>query len=119
MSIFSEGLSGWFRPRTSDTATEQEEKATTATTGGEIDQEPVVVWVAANQMEAQIVKGRLESEGIPAIIRGEALGAIYGLTTGTLAESAVLVPAALAERAEKLLQSDESNPIDDALDSAA
>lgn len=64
-------------------------------------------------MEAQIVKGRLESAGIPAIIRGEVLGAIFGLTTGTLAESAVLVPAALADKAEALLQSDESLDVDE------
>lgn len=112
MSILSTGFSGWFRPKHDQVTSEQTK--TTASTGGSIDQEPVVVWVAANQMEAQIIKGRLESEGIPAIIRGEALGAIYGLTTGSLAESAVLVPAALAEKAETLLQSDESWTADEA-----
>jgi hypothetical protein len=73
------------------------------TTGGDQDNEPVVVWVAANLMEAQVVKGRLESEGIPALVRGEALGAIYGLTTGGLAAADVLVPAALAEKARQIL----------------
>ncbi len=107
MSTLLEGFTGWFRPKRNDPADEQTNSAATASTGGELDQEPVVVWMAANQMEAQVIKGRLESEGIPAIIRGEALGAIYGLTTGALAESAVLVPAALAEKAEALLQSDE------------
>ncbi|MBX3014492.1 MAG: DUF2007 domain-containing protein [Caldilineaceae bacterium] len=108
MSMLSEGFPGWFRSKENQPTDEQAQQRTTSrpgtTTGGKIDQEPVVVWVAANVMEAQIVKGRLESEGIPAIIRGETLGAIYGLTTGTLAESAVLVPAALAEKAEALLQ---------------
>ncbi len=108
MSILSEGFAGWFRPKRNPSSTEQAENASNTTTGGDLDQEPVVVWVAANQMEAQIVKGRLESEGIPALIRGEALGAIYGLTTGALAESAVLVPAALAGKAEAILQNDES-----------
>ena len=111
MSVLSEGFAGWFRPKHSTLASDQAQNtpATTGTTtGGEIDQEPVVVWMAANQMEADIVKARLESEGIPALIRGEALGSIYGLTTGTLAQRAVLVPAALAEKAETLLQSDES-----------
>ncbi|MEZ4621750.1 MAG: DUF2007 domain-containing protein [Caldilineaceae bacterium] len=77
-------------------------------TGGELDLEPVIVWRATNEMEAQVIKGRLESEGIPAIIRGEALGAIYGLTSGSLAEMAVLVPAPLAERAEALLFAEEA-----------
>ncbi len=103
MAVATNGLGGWFR---------REEKATaannpTATTGGELDQEPVVVWVAQNQMEAQVIKGRLASEGIPALIRGEALGAIYGLTTGSLAQTAILVPAPLAEKAQLILQSDE------------
>lgn len=112
MSILSTGFSGWFRPK-QDAATD-EQTPTMASTGGNIDQEPVVVWVAANQMEAEIIKGRLESEGIPALIRREALGAIYGLTTGSLAESAVLVPAPLAEKAEALLQNDESWAADEA-----
>ncbi len=113
MSIFADGFASWFRPKRRTTASEQAENTPNTTTGGDLDQEPVVVWLAANQMEAQIVKGRLESEGIPAIIRGEALGAIYGLTTGALAESAVLVPAALADKAEAILQSDESWEVDD------
>jgi hypothetical protein len=77
-----------------------------ATTGGKIDQGPVVVWEAANVMEAEIVKSRLEAEGIPAIIRSEALGQIYGLTLGGLAAADVLVPAPLADRAIELLESD-------------
>ena len=114
MSILSTGFAGWFRPKPEQASDEQAQAATTATTGGSIDQEPVVVWVAANQMEAQIIKGRLASEGIPAIIRGEALGAIYGLTTGSLAECAVLVPAAIAEKAESILGSEEAWATDEA-----
>jgi|LakMenEpi03Aug12_release.lakeMendotaPanAssembly.Ray.scaffolds.fasta_scaffold349322_2 hypothetical protein len=115
MSVLSEGLAGWFRPRRGTVDAEETQTGTTATTGGSLDQEPVVVWIAPNQMEAQIVKGRLESAGIPAIIRSEVLGAIFGLTTGALAESAVLVPAALADKAETLLQSDESLDSDEAV----
>jgi hypothetical protein len=73
------------------------------TTGGGVSQEPVVVWEAANLMEAQVVKARLESEDIPAFIRSEAAGAIYGLTAGSLARADVLVPAPLAEKAVELL----------------
>lgn len=114
MSVLSTGLAGWFRSKSEQAGSEQAQAATTASTGGSIDQEPVVVWVAANQMEAQIIKGRLASEGIPAIIRGEALGAIYGLTTGSLAECAVLVPAVMAEKAESILGSEEVWTTDEA-----
>lgn len=101
MAIYSDGLMGWFRKEENSA----EARGTASTTGGDLDQEPVVVWEAANLMEAQIVKGRLESEGIPAVIRSEALGAIYGLTTGALAVAAVLVPAPLADKALDLLSS--------------
>lgn len=101
MSVLVNGLPGWFRRRRENNG--ETEATSGTTTGGDLDQEPVVIWRAPNQMEAEVVKGRLESEGIPAIIRGEALGAIYGLTSGTLAETSVLVPAALAEKAETIL----------------
>ncbi len=71
-----------------------------------MEQTPVVVWEAANSMEAEIVKSRLEADGIPAIISSEAAGQIYGLTIGGLASAKVLVPAPLADRAIALLESD-------------
>ena len=70
------------------------------------EQEPVVVWDAANPMEAQIVKGRLVSEGIPAFIQGEALGEVFGFTTGPLGETTVLVPASVADQAKEILSTD-------------
>ncbi|MBP7964044.1 MAG: DUF2007 domain-containing protein [Caldilineaceae bacterium] len=72
----------------------------------DLEQIPVVVWEAANPLEAQVVKGRLASEGIPAMIRGEALGNVYGLTVGSLAQTDVLVPGALAETAIEILNSE-------------
>lgn len=105
MTLASDWLSRLFsrKPQTDD---QTSDAATGATTGGGRDQEPVVVWEAANMMEAAVVKGRLESAGIPAIVRGEALGAIYGLTTGALAAVDVLAPSALAEKALEILHSD-------------
>lgn len=106
MSLISDGISGWLsEEEEADGQTGAQQKAT-STTGGSSSQEPVVVWEAANPMEAQIVKGRLESEGIPAFVRGEALGKIYGLTSGRLAATDVLVPAPLAEKALEILQTE-------------
>lgn len=116
MSANPGALPGWFRPQPEDNAQSEaahhadDTAASTASTtvnattgGGRDDQTPVVVWEAANRMEAEIVAGRLRSEDIPAIIRGEALGTIYGLTTGSLAAATVLVPAALADKAVAIL----------------
>ena len=108
MTAAADWLSGLFGKNKVDnsSASASPQEETGSITGGELDQEPVVVWEAANQMEAEVVRGRLTSAGIPAIVRSEALGAIYGLTTGTLAAAEVLVPAPLAEKALELLNSD-------------
>lgn len=134
MSANPGALPGWFnrnnqrKNQDSDQAEGTDHAAENATPasqsrtgGGKDDQTPVVVWDAANRMEAEIVAGRLHSEGIPAIIRGESLGTIYGLTTGSLAAATVLVPAPLAERALALLahsvEWDESESAEDDLQS--
>ena len=70
--------------------------------GGE-DKEPQVVYTAANAMEADLVVALLGSEGIQAFTSGEALGAVYGLQVGPLAEVQVLTAASLAERAREII----------------
>jgi hypothetical protein len=111
MSTFADGLPSWQKDQGMEAGLPQEQKAT-STTGGSGRQDPVVVWEASNPMEAQVVKGRLESEGIPAFLRGEALGTIYGLTTGGLAMTEVLVPAPLAEKALDILHTEVDWPDD-------
>jgi len=61
------------------------------------------VYVASSQPEAEIVKGRLDCEGIPAMLRYEAAGIIYGLTVDGLGQVEVQVPARLAEQAREIL----------------
>lgn len=116
MSALVDGLSGWLGRRADEgveTNRDDTDTQTTSRTGGSGNQEPVVVWAAANLMEAQIVKGRLVSQGIPAIVRGESLGPIYGLTAGKLASTDVLVPALLAEKAQQILGTDVEWPLDE------
>lgn len=104
MTALANGLQRiWGRQKSSPQAVETDAESSSATTGGTVSQEPVVVWQAANPMEAQIVKGRLQSAGIPAIVRGESMGRIYGFIYGGLAERDVLVPAPLAASAEEIL----------------
>jgi hypothetical protein len=54
-------------------------------------------------MEAQIIKGRLESEGIPVLLSYESAGLIYGLTVDGLGEVKIMVPKHLAEEAKEIL----------------
>jgi len=54
-------------------------------------------------MEAQIMKGRLESEGIPVLLSYESAGLVYGLTVDGLGEVKIMVPKHLAEEAKEIL----------------
>jgi len=67
----------------------------------------------AKYLEAQIVKGRLESEGIPAILQYESAGLVYGLTADGLGETTVLVPEDLAEEAREILEIDHTGEVED------
>jgi hypothetical protein len=119
--VFTDGFDRWLGrradPQDDVTAAHSETSQTSTRTGGSGGQEPVVVWEAANLMEAQIVKGRLTSEGIPATLRGESLGQIYGLTAGRLASTDVLVPAPLAEKARQVLATEVEWVFDEETDS--
>jgi len=65
--------------------------------------EPLVTVRTANYMEAQIIKGRLESEGIPVLLSYESAGLIYGITVDGLGEVKIMVPKRLAEEAKEIV----------------
>jgi hypothetical protein len=65
--------------------------------------EQLVTVCTVRYMEAQIMKGRLESEGIPVLLSYESAGLIYGLTVDGLGEVKIMVPKHLAEEAKKIL----------------
>jgi len=71
--------------------------------------EQLVTICTARQMEAQIIQGRLESEGIPALLSYESAGLVYGLTVNGLGEVRIMVPKRLAEEAKKILGIDVKN----------
>jgi len=65
--------------------------------------EQLVTVYTARYMEAQIIKGRLESEGIPILLSYDSAGLIYGLTVDGLGEVKIMVPKHLAEEAKEIL----------------
>jgi hypothetical protein len=65
--------------------------------------EQLVTVYTARYMEAQIIKGRLESEGIPVLLSYESAGLVYGLTVDGLGEVRIMVPGHLAEEAKEIL----------------
>ena len=63
----------------------------------------ITVYKAYGQPEAEIVKGRLNVENIPAMLKYESLGNVYGLTIDGLGQVEVLVPLKYAEQAREIL----------------
>ena len=75
---------------------------------------PVTVYVAQGQLEASVVKARLESEGIPAILQYESLGIVYGLTVDGLGQVRVMVPQEHEQAALAVLRATETTADGDA-----
>ena len=65
--------------------------------------EPLVTVRTAKFLEAQIIKGRLESEGIPVLLSYESAGLVYGITIDGLGEVKIMVPQRMAEEAKEIL----------------
>ena len=61
------------------------------------------VYRAAGLMQAEIVKGRLESADIPVMLDYESLGRVMGITVDGLGEVRILVPNERADEARELL----------------
>lgn len=63
----------------------------------------VVVYTAAGQLQANIVKGLLEANGIPVALSQESAGATYGFTVGAMGLVDLLVTEDRRPEAEALL----------------
>jgi hypothetical protein len=64
----------------------------------------VTVYKADNQVEAELIKNRLEASGIPCLLKYESLGQIYGLTVDGLAEVEIQVPDKYKQEAIELIK---------------
>jgi hypothetical protein len=68
-----------------------------------------LVYRAAGMLQAEVIKGQLETAGIPVMLDYESLGRVYGFTVDGLGEVRVLVPDERAEDARQLLESSASD----------
>lgn len=66
-------------------------------------QEDLVTVLVTNLMRAQILKGRLESEGIPVFLKYESLGPILGITVNGLGDVEVQVPREWEMKAKEII----------------
>lgn len=95
----------WLFPARIPKHTTRSSATAAETTGG--GDEPVqweCVAAGLQPMEAHVIKSRLESESIVAILRQESIGSVMGLTVGALGAVSVWVPDSVAEQALNLLE---------------
>lgn len=78
------------------------------------DKSPQKVFETSFPLEAEVVRGFLEANDIPAVVQREAISQVYPCTFGDLAEAGVLVPAALATQALDLLSEQKAATTEDA-----
>ena len=71
--------------------------------------ELVEVYRASGEMEAQVIRSKLESYGIPCLLKGEAARNIYGLTVDGIAEVRVMVCERMASKARSLIRGREDD----------
>ncbi len=75
--------------------------------------ELVKIYTAAGELDAEMVKGFLEAQGIKVMLVQESIGRTYGLTVGMLGEVQLLVPNDQAEEAKKLIEEMENGSFED------
>ena len=65
----------------------------------------VQVYKAPNELEAQVIKGLLESYGIPCFLKSHAAPSVHMFTVNGMGEVKVMVLDSMAERAKELIVS--------------
>ena len=66
----------------------------------------VEVYLASGEIEAKLIKGLLEDNGIPCILKSHAAPSVHMFAIDGMAEVKVMVPASAAEEAKKLVVRD-------------
>ncbi len=67
-------------------------------------EELVVVFVSQGPLAAEVARSKLEANGIPAMLRYQAIGRVLGLTVDGLGQVEVLVQASHLRAAREVLQ---------------
>jgi len=66
----------------------------------------VEVYKAASELEGQVIKGLLESYGIPCFLKSHAAPSVHIFTVDGMGEVRVMVLDSMADRARELIMSD-------------
>ena len=76
----------------------------------------VQICVTSGLYQAEIIRGKLEANDIPALLKYESLGPVMGLTVDGLGQVEVWVPLDLEEQARELLEECGEPPDEEAED---
>jgi len=68
----------------------------------------VQVYKAANEMEAQVIKGLLESYGIPCLLKTHGTQSVFAITVDGMSEVKVMVWDSMVARARGLIKEREN-----------
>jgi hypothetical protein len=96
-----------------DSTPQDQPHSSETTPGGKREARWQTVARTAGLLPAQILAGRLESEGIPVRVWQEGAGRALGLTVGMLGTGHVMVPESYAEEAGQILAQVEEEPWDE------
>jgi hypothetical protein len=66
-----------------------------------------------NPVEADVIKAKLESFGIPCLLKRESAGHLYGVMIDGLAAVRILVPEECLELARQVIEPEELDPSDE------
>jgi len=66
------------------------------------------VYKTANEMEAQVIKGLLESYGIPCVLRSNVAPSVFAFTVDGMGKVKIMVRDSMAEGARELIVSDKN-----------
>jgi len=73
-----------------------------------MSEELVEVYKAAGEAEAQIIKGLLESYGIPCLLKSLAAPSVHVFTVNGMGEVKVMVWESMAEKARGLIRGEDN-----------
>lgn len=76
-----------------------------------IEPKLVLVYRAAGELEAQAIRAKLQSEGIPVLVQSEAASA-FPFTVDGLGEFRILVPSAWENEARAALERSPEPPVE-------
>ncbi|HEY87377.1 MAG TPA: DUF2007 domain-containing protein [Dehalococcoidia bacterium] len=63
----------------------------------------VEVYRASGDMQAQVIKGLLESYGVPCLLRSDAAHSVHVLTVDGMGEVKIMVWESMSEKAKRLI----------------